>query len=217
MATRPRRSAPAAQLAALEKEAAGCRACDLWRLGTQTVFGDGPATAPLMLVGEQPGDQEDLAGEPFVGPAGKLLREALVEVGIDPATSYLTNTVKHFKWRPEGKRRIHERPNRSEILACRPWLDAELAAVKPLVLVALGATAAQALFGAAVRVTRDHGRIVPTNLAARGTVTVHPSSILRAPDPEARRTTRRQFVKDLEKVARWLAEGGLARPQAIAP
>src|SRR5687767_12817679 len=116
MAPRARRSAPVGQLTALKREAAGCRACDLWRLGTQTVFGEGPPTAPLMLVGEQPGDQEDLAGEPFVGPAGKLLREALLDAGIDPAATYLTNTVKHFKWRPEGKRRIHERPNRSEIL-----------------------------------------------------------------------------------------------------
>jgi DNA polymerase len=179
-----------------------CRNCDLWRTGTQTVYGAGPVGARLMLVGEQPGDQEDLAGEPFVGPAGRLLREALEEAGIDPADVYLTNAVKHFKWKPRGKRRIHEKPNREEVLACRMWLDGEIAQVKPAVIVALGATAAAALLGPKVRVTRDRGTFFPSPLAPAVTVTVHPSSILRAPDPETRRASRARFVADLRKIAR---------------
>jgi DNA polymerase len=155
-----------------------------------------------MLVGEQPGDQEDLAGEPFVGPAGRLLREALEEAGIDPADVYLTNAVKHFKWKPRGKRRIHEKPDREEVLACRMWLDGEIAQVKPAVIVALGATAAAALLGPKVRVTRDRGTFFPSPLAPAVTVTVHPSSILRAPDPETRRASRTRFVADLRKIAR---------------
>lgn len=168
------------------------------------MFGEGPAGAPLMLVGEQPGDQEDLAGEPFVGPAGQLLRDALVEAGLDPAEVYLTNAVKHFKWQPRGKRRIHERPNREEILACRMWLDGEIEAVKPRMIVALGATAASALLGSAAKVTRDRGKFFPSTLAPLVTLTVHPSSILRAPDSASRQQARQQFVKDLKHIARKL-------------
>jgi uracil-DNA glycosylase family protein len=191
-------------LTALRKAAAGCRRCDLWKRGTQTVFGEGPSGARLMLVGEQPGDQEDLAGEPFVGPAGQLLREALTEAGLDPAEVYLTNAVKHFKWEPRGKRRIHERPNREEVLACRMWLDDEIAAVKPAMIVALGATAAGTLLGSAAKVTRDRGKFFPSTLAPLVTLTVHPSSILRAPDSAARQLARREFVKDLKAIARKL-------------
>jgi DNA polymerase len=161
-----------------------------------------------MMVGEQPGDQEDLAGEPFVGPAGSVLREAMEQAGIAPRDVYLTNAVKHFKWVARGKRRIHERPNRDEILACKLWLDEEIARIRPHVLVALGATAASALLGSAAKVMRDRGSRIASPLAPIVTVTVHPSSILRAPDPEARRTARRQFVRDLETFKRWLDEPG---------
>ena len=157
-----------------------------------------------MLVGEQPGDVEDREGEPFVGPAGQLLRETLVEAGIDVSAVYLTNAVKHFKWTPRGKRRIHERPNREEILACRHWLEQELTAVRPRVLVALGATAAASLFGASVQVMRDRGKRLNSPLAGHVTVTVHPSSILRAPDAASRADARRRFVADLKKIAKWL-------------
>ena len=191
-------------LSSLRKKAEGCRRCDLWQRGTQTVFGEGPAGARLMLVGEQPGDQEDLAGEPFVGPAGQLLREALVAAGLDPAEVYLTNAVKHFKWEPRGKRRIHQRPNREEVLACRMWLDEEIAALKPAMIVALGATAAGTLLGASARVTRDRGRFFPSTLAPLVAVTVHPSSILRSPDSESRRAARDAFVADLKRIARKL-------------
>jgi uracil-DNA glycosylase family protein len=188
-------------LAALREAARGCTACPLWRTGTQTVFGEGLKRASLMLVGEQPGDREDLAGRPFVGPAGRLLDEALEEAGIDRADAYVTNAVKHFKWQPKGKRRIHQKPNRYEIEACRPWLDAELAVVRPEVLVCLGATAAQALLGRAVRVTRDRGRPLESELAPVALATVHPSSILRAPDDESRRLERGLFVDDLRVAA----------------
>jgi uracil-DNA glycosylase family protein len=191
-------------LTVLRKAAAGCRRCDLWKRGTQTVFGEGPSDARLMLVGEQPGDQEDLAGEPFVGPAGQLLRDALSEAGLNPAEVYLTNAVKHFKWEPRGKRRIHERPNREEVLACRMWLDEEIAALKPAIIVALGATAAGALLGSAARVTRDRGKFFPSTLAPLVTLTVHPSSILRAPDSAKRKEARQQFVNDLKTIARKL-------------
>ena len=191
-------------LTALRKTAASCRRCDLWKRGTQTVFGEGSSRARLMLVGEQPGDQEDLAGRPFVGPAGQLLREALIEAGLDPAEVYLTNAVKHFKWEPRGKRRIHERPNREEVLACRMWLDEEIDAVKPAMIVALGATAAGTLLGSAPKVMRDRGRFFPSTLAPLVTLTVHPSSILRAPDAAARRQARQQFVRDLKAIARKL-------------
>lgn len=190
-----------ASLAAVERDAAVCRRCDLWKRGTQTVFGAGPRHATLMFVGEQPGDVEDRVGEPFVGPAGHLLRELLAKAGIDAETVYLTNTVKHFKWREGGKRRIHERPNREEILACRLWLDAEIAMVKPRVLVALGATAASVILPEA-KVMRDRAKPFTSPLAEIVTVTVHPSSILRAPDAASRAEARRQFVRDLRKIAR---------------
>jgi DNA polymerase len=164
--------------------AAGCRACDLWRLGTQTVFGDGPPEARLLLAGEQPGDREDLAGEPFVGPAGRLLDDALEEAGIERDDVYLTNAVKHFKWRPSGKRRIHDKPSWSQIQACRPWLDLELRLVRPEVVVLLGATAAQSLLGKQFRVTRERGRVLEAPFARAVVATVHPSSILRARDTE---------------------------------
>src|SRR6188474_1433406 len=179
-----------------------CQGCGLYAFATQAVFGEGPRSARLMLVGEQPGDQEDLAGEPFVGPAGQLLREALEEAGLDPAEVFLTNAVKHFKWQPRGKRRIHERPNREEVLACRMWLDEEIASVKPAMIVALGATAAGTLLGSAAKVMRDRGKFFPSTLAPLVSLTVHPSSILRAPDSAARAQARRQFVADLKTFAR---------------
>ena len=185
--------------------AAGCKACDLYKRGTQTVFGEGPKRAEIMLVGEQPGDAEDLAGHPFVGPAGKLLDHALEEAGIDRTAVYVTNVVKHFKWEPRGKRRIHAKPNAGEISACRPWLDTEIALVKPRVLVCLGATAAQALLGKTFKVSKQRGDFVESSLAPLVTATVHPSSILRAPDDQARRDEMRRFVADLKKVAAALA------------
>ena len=191
-------------LSTLRKEAAGCRRCDLWKRGTQTVFGDGPPGARVMLVGEQPGDQEDLAGEPFVGPAGQLLRESLIEAGLNPEEVYLTTAVKHFKWQPRGKRRIHERPNREEVLACRMWLTEEIATVKPQMIVALGATAAGTLLGSTAKVTRDRGKFFESTLAPFVTLTVHPSSILRAPDSAGRKLARDQFVADLKSIARKL-------------
>lgn len=202
----PARSATAlipqhASLVELRKAAAGCKACDLWKRGTQTVFGEGAKNARVMFVGEQPGNDEDLAGKPFVGPAGKLLDAALQEAGIDRRTVYLTNVVKHFKWEPRGKRRIHAKPNSSEINACLPWLMAELAVVKPDVLVCLGATAAQALLGKQFRVTQHRGEFVESPLAPHVMATVHPSSILRAPDDETRHAEKRRFVEDLRKVA----------------
>jgi len=191
-------------LSALREAARGCTACPLWRSGTQTVFGEGLKRASLMLVGEQPGDREDLAGRPFVGPAGRLLDEALAEAGIDRSDAFVTNAVKHFKWQPRGTRRIHQKPNWGEIAACRPWVDAELAVVAPRVLVCLGATAAQALLGRDVRVTRDRGRPLESALAPVALATVHPSSILRAPDDESRRRERELFVADLEVAAKAL-------------
>jgi uracil-DNA glycosylase len=184
----------------LREAAAGCQACPLWKTGTQTVFGEGSAKAEVMFVGEQPGDQEDLAGKPFVGPAGRLLDQALEEAGIDRSLAYVTNAVKHFKWQARGKRRIHQKPNWSEITACRPWLDAELAVVKPRVLVCLGATAAQALLGRQFRVTRERGRPVESELAPVVLATVHPSSILRA-DGEDRDAELAAFISDLKVAA----------------
>src|SRR5881296_1439105 len=163
-------------LASVRDAAKACQACDLWKRGTQTVFGEGARQAELMLVGEQPGDAEDLAGRPFVGPAGKLLDRALEAAGIDRATVYVTNVVKHFKWEPRGKRRIHKKPNSAEIAACRPWLDAEIDVIKPKVIVCLGATAAQALLGDQFRVTRERGTLIPSPLAPFVMATVHPSS-----------------------------------------
>jgi DNA polymerase len=192
------------QLAQVRDDAAVCRRCDLWKRATQTVFGDGPPSARLMFVGEQPGDQEDIAGEPFVGPAGQLLREALVDAGLDPEDVYLTNAVKHFKWQPRGKRRIHEKPNREEVLACRMWLTEEIDKVRPQMIVALGATAAGTLLGSSAKVTRDRGKFFASTLAPMVSLTVHPSSILRAPDSAARAEARAQFVKDLKTFARKL-------------
>jgi uracil-DNA glycosylase len=183
----------------LREAAADCTACDLYKTGTQTVFGEGKQSAEVMFVGEQPGDQEDKAGKPFVGPAGQLLDEALVDAGIDRTTVYVTNVVKHFKWQARGKRRIHQKPNWSEIAACRPWLEAELAVVEPCVLVCLGATAAQALLGRQFRVTKERGRPVDSDLAEHVIATVHPSSILR--DPETREQEYAAFVEDLKVVA----------------
>jgi len=194
------------QLAQVRDDAARCRRCDLWKRGTQTVFGDGPSSARLMLVGEQPGDKEDLAGEPFVGPAGQLLRAALLEAGLDPEEVYLTNAVKHFKWRPRGKRRIHEKPNREEVLACRMWLTEEIDNVRPKMIVALGATAAGALIGSSAKVTRDRGTFFTSHLAPLVSLTVHPSSILRATDSAARSEARAQFVKDLKTFSRKLKQ-----------
>jgi uracil-DNA glycosylase family protein len=185
----------------LREAASGCQACPLWKDATQTVFGEGPAKAAVVLVGEQPGDREDRDGRPFVGPAGRVLDDALAEAGIDRKQVYVTNAVKHFKWTPRGKRRIHQKPNAEEIAACRPWLDAELAVVKPDVLVALGATAAQALLGRGFRVTRDRGVPVDSDLAPNVLATVHPSSILRARDEAERREAYDAFVADLEVVA----------------
>jgi uracil-DNA glycosylase len=185
----------------LRAAAEECTACPLYRNATQTVFGEGPEDSLVMLVGEQPGDSEDIAGKPFVGPAGKLLDRCLVEAGIDRARIYVTNAVKHFKWVPRGPRRIHSKPSSVEIEACFPWLEAEIAAVRPRIIVALGATAAQALFGKAVRVTRDRGRPVPSALAAHAFVTVHPSALLRAPDEATRRHETLRFVEDLRQVA----------------
>jgi len=173
-------------------------------LGTQTVFGEGASKAQLMLVGEQPGDAEDLAGHPFVGPAGKLLDRALVDAGIDRAAVYVTNVVKHFKWEPRGKRRIHKKPNAAEIAACRPWLDTEIELVKPRAIVCLGATAAQALLGRQFKVTAHRGEFVESPLAPLVSATVHPSSILRAPDDEMRRLEMKRFTDDLRTVARAL-------------
>ncbi len=185
----------------LRAAAAGCRACDLWKTGTQTVFGEGGPQAKVMFVGEQPGDREDLAGRPFVGPAGLLLDKCLVEAGIDRREVYVTNVVKHFKWEPRGRRRIHKKPNSLEITACRPWLDAEVAVVGPQVIVCLGATAAQALMGRNFKVTQQRGQLLPSDLAPYMMATVHPSSILRAPDDETRHTETRRFIDDLRKVA----------------
>ena len=190
-------------LTGLRRAARDCRACDLWKNATQTVFGEGSPKASIMFVGEQPGDQEDLAGHPFVGPAGKLLDEALLEAGIDRDEVYVTNAVKHFKWSPaeRGRRRIHKKPRSSEIQACRPWLDAEINLVKPQVLVCLGATAAQALLGKDFSVSRRRGEVIQSPLALKVVATVHPSSILRAPDHAARQLQKEQFVRDLTKIA----------------
>ena len=194
---------PAATLAALRKEAAACTRCALYRHATQTVFGEGPANAELVFVGEQPGDQEDLAGRPFVGPAGKVLDRALEEAGIERAKVYVTNAVKHFKFEPRGKRRIHSKPNTSEIQACKWWMEREFEAIKPTFVVALGATAAQALSGRAVTISRLRGRETEL-LGVRGLITVHPSYLLRLPDERAKKAEYGKFVADL-KLAKKLA------------
>jgi uracil-DNA glycosylase family protein len=193
-------------LPALRAAAAGCKACDLWKLGTQTVFGEGSVTARVMMVGEQPGDKEDLQGRPFVGPAGGVLDKALAAAGIDRNDVYVTNIVKHFKWEPRGKRRLHKKPNSVEISACRPWLEAEIKVVKPEVVVLLGATAAQGIMGSQFRVTQQRGQWVQSNIAPLVLATVHPSSILRAPDDDSRHEDMRKFVADLKKVAEQLQQ-----------
>ena len=194
---------PAADLSGLRTAAAACRACDLWARATQVVFGEGPVPARWMLVGEQPGDREDVEGLPFVGPAGSVLDDALDQAGIDRERTFVTNVVKHFKWRPSpgGKRRLHERPNRVEVAACMPWVESELALVRPTALVLMGATAAQALIGPAVRVTRDHGRQLDSSLAPMVVVTIHPSAILRSRDRRAREAAMADFVADLKIAA----------------
>ena len=197
---------PRAGIGELQKISRNCRACDLWKNATQTVFGEGAKQADIFLIGEQPGDQEDRAGHPFVGPAGKLLDQALADAGIERSDVYVTNAVKHFKWMPaeRGRRRIHKKPRASEIEACRPWLDAELDSIKPKIIVCLGATAAQALLGNGFRVTQERGKALPSPFDAQVLATVHPSSILRAPDDESRRLEFIDFVKDLREVKRLL-------------
>jgi uracil-DNA glycosylase family protein len=190
----------------LRDAAEGCKACDLWKTGTQTVFGEGLKSAEIVFVGEQPGDKEDLAGKPFVGPAGRVFDEGLAAAGIDRRLAYVTNAVKHFKWEARGKRRIHQKPNAAELAACRPWLDAELEVIRPRVLVLMGATATQALLGRQFRVTKDRGRPVESDLAPYVLATVHPSSILRQRTDEERNAAMADFVADLKIVARLLAQ-----------
>jgi uracil-DNA glycosylase family protein len=189
-----------ASLEALRKASNDCQACDLWRNATQTVFGEGSSRAKIMMIGEQPGNQEDLEGKPFVGPAGKLLDEALIAAGIDRKQVYVTNAVKHFKWEPRGKRRIHKKPGATEIDACRPWLEAEIAALHPQIIVCLGATAAQSLLGRDFRVTQHRGEFLQSPLARVVMATVHPSSILRAPDEKSRHDEMQRFIADLKKI-----------------
>jgi DNA polymerase len=184
----------------LQSAAGNCQACDLWKRGTQTVFGEGGPNARVMLVGEQPGDQEDIQGRPFVGPAGKILNKALEEAGIDRKEVYVTNAVKHFKWEPRGKRRIHKKPNSLEIAACKPWIEAEIDVIHPQVIVCLGATAAQALLGRQFKVTTQRGVWIESPLAPFVMATVHPSSLLRAPDEETRRRETQLFITDLKHV-----------------
>jgi DNA polymerase len=186
---------------ALREAAARCRGCDLYKYATQTVFGEGGVRSRVMFIGEQPGDSEDRAGHPFVGPAGTLLRKAMTQAGIDPKSAYITNAVKHFKFIERGKKRIHQKPKTIEIRACEPWLEAELQAVHPEIVVALGATAAQALLGSAFRLTKHRGEILSSPLAPRVLATVHPSSILRAPDSATRRREMGKFLEDLKQIA----------------
>jgi uracil-DNA glycosylase family protein len=197
-----------AGLEALREASARCRGCDLWQCGTQTVFGEGPAPARLMLVGEQPGHDEDLAGRPFVGPAGTLLERALAEAGLERSDVYVTNVVKHFKWEPRGKRRIHAKPSASQIASCLPWLEAELDIVHPRIVGCLGATAAQSLLGRQFRVTQQRGTVVPSRRGPSIVATVHPSAVLRAPDAEARRRERSRLVDDLRVMKRALGHAG---------
>ncbi|HET8540308.1 MAG TPA: UdgX family uracil-DNA binding protein [Anaeromyxobacter sp.] len=201
-------------LPSLARAAAGCRACPLWERGTQTVFGEGPRGAEILIVGEQPGNEEDLSGRPFVGPAGRLLDRALEAAGIDRRTVYVTNAVKHFKWEARGKRRIHQKPAPGEVRACAPWLEAEIAVVRPRAVVCLGATAAQALLGRAFKVTERRGEILATPIAPIAMATVHPSSILRAPDDQTRRAELARFTKDLAALAAALRA---PPPEAPAP
>ena len=203
---RPARPPATASWSALREAAKDCEACHLYKRATQTVFGEGPKGATMMLVGEQPGDYEDVAGKPFVGPAGKIMDRALEEAGIDRSKVYVTNAVKHFKWEPRGKRRIHQKPNSREIAACRPWLEAELRVVKPKLVVAMGATAAQTIFGPSFRVTRERGKLLSSKLAPRVLATVHPSSLLRQPDEESREREYKLFVADLRAALRAAGE-----------
>jgi DNA polymerase len=193
---------PAHDIKQLAAEAKSCRNCDLWRNATQTVFGEGRENARIMLIGEVPGDQEDLEGRPFIGPAGQFLRSKLEEAGFEMKEVYVTNAVKHFKWEPRGKRRIHKTPNSGEIKACKPWLEAEIAAVKPQVIVCLGATAAKTLLGKDFRVTQHRGEFIDSDLAPHVLATVHPSSILRAPDEATRHQQTAEFLQDLKKIAK---------------
>src|ERR1700704_6631964 len=191
---------------ALREAARECTACHLYKRATQTVFGEGPKNAPMMLVGEQPGDYEDVAGKPFVGPAGKIMDRALEEAGIDRKKVYVTNAVKHFKWEPRGKRRIHQKPNSREIAACRPWLEAELRIVRPNLVVVMGATAAQTIFGSSFRVTRERGKVLSSEFAPKIVATVHPSSLLRQPDEASRERDYRNFVADLRLASKAAGE-----------
>src|SRR5437762_6825130 len=199
---RPARPPDTTSWSAVREAAKDCEACHLYSRATQMVFGEGPKGATMMLVGEQPGDYEDVAGKPFVGPAGKIMDRALEEAGIDRSKVYVTNAVKHFKWEPRGKRRIHKKPNSREIAACRPWLEAELRLVKPTLLVCLGATAAQAIFGPSFRVTRERGKVLSSRFAPKVLATVHPSSLLRQPDEESRQREYKRFVLDLRAAVR---------------
>jgi DNA polymerase len=191
-------------LPALERAAAACQGCDLYRAATQTVFGEGPATARALLVGEQPGDHEDVEGRPFVGPAGKLLTDVLAEAALPRAQVYITNAVKHYKWEPRGKRRLHKKPSAREMTACRPWLTAEIEVVKPRIVVCLGASAAQQIFGKSFRITQQRGQLLPTEVAEWGLATWHPSAVLRAPNSAERTRMRQELVDDLKRVARHL-------------
>lgn len=202
----PARPPDTTSLSAVREAAKDCQACHLYKRATQTVFGDGPKGPTMMLVGEQPGDYEDVAGKPFVGPAGKIMDRALEEAGIDRSQVYVTNAVKHFKWEPRGKRRIHQKPNSRETAACRPWLEAELRIVKPKLVVAMGATAAQTIFGPSFRVTRERGKVLSSKLAPKVLATVHPSSLLRQPDEASREREYKQFVSDLRAAVRAAGE-----------
>jgi len=194
---RPATPPDSPSLTTVREAAENCTACHLYKRATQTVFGEGPKKAPIMLIGEQPGDYEDVAGKPFVGPAGKIMDRALEEAGIDRKQVYVTNAVKHFKWEPRGKRRIHQKPNSREVAACRPWLEAELRLVRPKLLVVLGSTAGQAIFGPSFRVMRERGKVLSSKFAPKAVATVHPSSLLRQPDEESRRREYKNFVADL--------------------
>ena len=203
---RPAAPPNTSSLSALREAARACTACHLYKSATQTVFGEGPKRAAIMFVGEQPGDYEDLVGKPFVGPAGQIMNRALEEAGIDRQEVYVTNAVKHFKWEPRGKRRIHEKPNAREIAACRPWLEAELRIVKPKLVVLLGATAAQTIFGSSFRVTRERGKVLSSEFAPKIVATVHPSSLLRQPDEASRERDYRNFVADLRLASKAAGE-----------
>ena len=203
-------AAPADSLEALHEQAAHCRACHLWKHATQTVFGEGPPQAELMLVGEQPGDKEDLAGTPFVGPAGQMLDRALKEAGIERRKVYVTNAVKHFKFVPRGKIRLHQKPNTEEITACRPWYERELAAIKPALVVAMGATAAHCVFGKITPINKNRGHPIDLDAGVKALVTVHPSYLLRLPDADARAREYERFVADLKLAAALLRKSARA-------